>query len=267
MDGKLRGVGARQNIIRSWNSLHHFDAAAPGGIANAIAGKFVWTANGGMDTSAAQARFGARSLIGDGAADFLSAPAFAASFATPGSFFGTADWTIDFWLRKLATDPEPVFTIWHDANNYFTIGGDAADAIVVYGIQGGVDIANYTLAGATSGFVTNTWMRYMICRSGAALRIAVGQAAVNMQPYAWTASPTLLTAATTLTMNAAEVYHIGRANAVYCTAASFIDELRIVNGQALKLENMVNLTPWAAPAAAFSVDQAGSPNDNYNQTS
>ena len=119
------------------------------------------TANGNAQIDTAQSKFGGASGLFDGTGDFVSAA------DSEDWNFGTADFTVDFWMRLNANTADA---------RAFEIGDSESDGIHFNNNDGAGNckfrINGNTLQRAFS-FSTNTWYHLETNRSGTATRIFI----------------------------------------------------------------------------------------------
>lgn len=118
------------------------------------------TAVGNAQIDTAQSKFGGASGLFDGTGDYLTTPDHA------DWFFGTGDFTVDFWARFNAL---PGASSWMGLFGQYQAGTDYWN-VGVYGANwgfvvrvGNVQIMSYLKAFT---FVTNTWYHFALVRNG-----------------------------------------------------------------------------------------------------
>ena len=200
----LRGEGANNSTTITDSST----VAAP------------WTAVGGAKISTAEQKFGSSSIL---------FPATAGAYITPNSTsvfnFGTGNYTIEGWIRMIATTGTYQVVIdirTGGANIYLLI--DAGGVLTGFGSTGG----DITL---TAG----TWTHFALCRSSGTLRLFVNgvQSGSNVSDSS-NMNPTSATS-----------NRIGYDSGGAFPLNAYLDDLRVTNGVARYTSNF---TP---PTATF----------------
>jgi hypothetical protein len=184
------------------------------------------TANGNAQISTAQSKFGGASGYFDGSGDSLS------TSSTSGFAFGSADFTVEFWMYPTSTSSTSFLPGLHFSNDGAWIVYRNGTTIQFYArtsSTGAWDIAN----GITIGTVAvNTWYHVAVSRSGNTVYTfldgVAGTTASSSAALATTSSALQIGA------NAGGDYYTG-----------YLDELRITKGTG---RYNANFTP---PTAAF----------------
>ena len=218
----LTAVVAADPHWASVASLLHLDGAHGGTtFTDEVAGT-TWSRAGNAVLDSSQAKFGASSASFDGSGDRLA--------GTSGSLvFGTADFTIEFFVRPSSATPgggrwiiSPVFA----PDAWYAFGYNPTTKQFVAAGQTGTGQLPYT---------ADEWHHVAIVRSSGVLTIYINGVSMggraNTQNYA---SSTLYVGGTDTNISAVSSWLIGH-----------IDELRVTNGVA---RYTANFTP---PTAAF----------------
>jgi len=123
------------------------------------------TAYGNAQIDTAQSKFGGASGLFDGAGDYLSL-ADSADW-----YFGTGDFTIDFWVRFNALPAAEAGLFWQgtDSNNWmlFKVNYSAPNYRLDFAVKsGGNWIINTGYLNTNPNFATNTWYHIALVRNG-----------------------------------------------------------------------------------------------------
>lgn len=187
------------------------------------------TANGNVQISTAQSKFGGASGYFDGSGDYLTVPSDA------GFSFGSGDWTVEFWLNTLSSS--------HQAIVQRRGGGFAAGDWLIFvneaGVANSISVYAYDFSSTnrllySTSAVLSGWSHVAIVRNSSSFSAYVGgvQVASNTASFA-------------ISDNSQDI-NIGR-NSVSGQPFNFhgyIDDLRITKGVA---RYTANFTPPAAP--------------------
>jgi hypothetical protein len=190
---------------------------------------------GNAQVSTTQAKFGTTSMYFDGTGDYLTLPV-SKSFE-----FGSANWTIEFWLYVPSLPSTRKELLYLNANS----SGYAAVALHIctnnklglsFSESGGSWRADDT-TGVGSALTAATWQYVAVTRSGQNIQIYLDGTAQG-SAYTTTAATTSLM--TTYTLNQIATY-----NTASYQFNGYMDELRITIGQAR--------TVTSVPTAAFPI--------------
>lgn len=118
---------------------------------------FAVTANGNVQISSAQSKFGGASALFDGSGDYL--------MAYTNEEFGTNNWTTEFWFRANSISGEPRMLSRQDAGTGFVyqlrIFNSAPQLLIRRG-----DGSGYLEVGGITTISTNQWYHIAIVRNG-----------------------------------------------------------------------------------------------------
>jgi hypothetical protein len=118
------------------------------------------TANGNAQVDTAYSKFGGASALFDGTGDYLTVP------DSDDFYFGTSDFTIDFWVRfNSISGSQHIFSQRVDDNNRWGINKDANDKLNLYFYSGGVGKGVYVMTNAWSGLSTGVWYHVVMERN------------------------------------------------------------------------------------------------------
>jgi hypothetical protein len=142
-------------------SLLHLDGTDASSTFTDESGK-AWTRQGDAQIDTAQSQFGGASGLFDGAGDYVGTP-------NSSDFnFGTADWTIDCWLRRNGTKSYPgVFTTVNSGATGVSFGlGNSTNKVRVYW--------NSAQRIATTGTIADlTWTHVAVVRYGNTVKVYI----------------------------------------------------------------------------------------------
>ena len=201
------------------------------------------TANGNAQIDTAQSKFGGASGLFDGTGDYLSLA------DSEDWYFGTGNFTIDFWVRfnALPTGYGCLFDQYVDANNYITIGlwnNAGTYTWHIWAKEGDVGRLNYNIADA--GLATNNWYHIAFVRSGNNNYVFRNGTQVGSTAVDAAAMP-----------NIASTFRIGYSQLSGTYLNGWLDEFRVSKGVA---RWTANFTP---PTAAYGdAATAGDTDDN-----
>jgi len=185
------------------------------------------TANGNVTQSADQSKFGGKSALFDGNGDYLSID------DNDDWYFGSGDFTIDFWLRPSSLANVTFFNQYVDSNNKIEFNFLDGNLIRFQVVSGGSATIN---CGQTWVPSTNTWYHIALVRSGNIFKIFINGSQLGSD---YTSSGTVPNLAANLTIGArpanSDLYLNG-----------WLDEYRISKGIARWTSNF---TP---PTEAYS---------------
>jgi len=143
------------------------------------------TVNGDVTQSAAQSKFGGKSILFDGTGDYLSL-ADSADW-----FLGTGDFSIEGWWRFTALQDATFFSQYADANNRFHLDYvNSTHKIRFYYRDSSTDRADYDYTWTPT---VDTWYHIMLERSAGILTLFI-----DGVPVTWTTATTPITSATSL---------------------------------------------------------------------
>jgi hypothetical protein len=212
-------------LLTNFTNAGIFDAAAKNDLETV----------GNAQVSTTQAKFGTTSMYFDGTGDYLTLPV-SKSFE-----FGSANWTIEFWLYVPSLPSTRKELLYLNANS----SGYAAVALHIctnnklglsFSESGGSWKADDT-TGVGSALTAATWQYVAVTRSGQNIQIYLDGTA---QGAAYTTTAATTSLMTTYTLNQIATY-----NTSSFQLNGYMDELRITIGQAR--------TVTSVPTAAFPI--------------
>jgi hypothetical protein len=190
------------------------------------------TPAGNAQIDTAQSKFGGASGLFDGTDDYLSLE------DSPDWYFGTGDFTIDFWVRfnslpNVGNSEWCVYSQYVDASNRIRFGFYSTDGInvspVATVISGGDAVLN---RGPVATIVVNTWYHFAFVRSGSTHYIFQDGVQLDSAPMSGVV-PDLASSLYVGTLSGAAQYFNG-----------WLDEFRVSKGVARWTSNF---TPPTAP--------------------
>ena len=130
----------------------------------------VITASGNAQVDTAQSYFGGASGLFDGSGDYLS------TLDSDDWYFGTGDFTIDFWVRYNSLPAVgnyiALFSQYQDASNYqrIYVYNDSGQYRVIYqAVSGGSEVISVNNTGASIG----SWHHIAVTRSGTSFKMFI----------------------------------------------------------------------------------------------
>jgi len=208
-------------------------SATNAGIFDSTAKNVVETVGGAQVVSPTPSKFGNSSMYFDGTGDYLTLP------VSKSLEFGSANWTIEFWLYVPSLPSTRKELLYLNAN----ASGYAAVALHIcannklglsFSESGGSWRADDT-TGVGSALTAATWQYVAVTRSGQNIQIYLDGTA---QGAAYTTTAATTSLMTTYTLNQIATY-----NTSFFQLNGYMDELRITIGQAR--------TVTSIPTAAF----------------
>lgn len=217
--------------------LLHFDGADNGTTFTDEAGKTVTASGDNIVTKTGTKKFGTASAFFGGSADYLTLD------DSGDWYFGTGDFTIDFWTYPLIlSNYNYLIDQYPDANNRWLICNDANGALYFQVVVGGADKAFYQTANGT--IKKDQWQHIAVVRNGTStscLKMYVNGTNVTPTPGTNLSSNELpnLSAPLNIGVDMVNYYFYG-----------YMDELRISKGVARWTAEFTPPTaPYAPPAS------------------
>ena len=186
-----------------------------------------WTAAGNAQISTAQSKFGGSSLYFDGTGDYITPTADSSNFT-----FGTADFTIEMWIRPTVLDGVNVLVFYESRSAAVSTGPYGTlyirtDFKVAYYADGTERLVSSTTLSV------NTWYHIALCRSGSSTKIYINGVSEGVT-YTDTVNYAV----------GADRPVIGVARNLNLGLIGYMDEIRITKGLA---RYTGNFTPPTAP--------------------
>lgn len=188
------------------------------------------TANGNVQTSTTQSKFGNASALFDGNGDYLTIA------DSPDWNFGSGDFTIDFWFYLAATNITFFSQITNNTNYYLMRYN--AGVWVFFVVVANVGIIDYEVV--TGGVTSSAWHHFALVRPGSALKFFVDGTAIGVDGVAATI-PDLT-----------GVFNIGKDASINTNPDfnGYIDEFRVSKGIARWTSNFTPpISPYTIPGA------------------
>ena len=245
----LKGIGKAVDGYDSYTKLLlHCEGADASTIVKDEKGNMV-SMVGTAQLDTAQYKFGAASLLLDGNSDYVTVP------DSDDWYFGTADFTIDFWVRfNTLTNQQCLFSQQVDNNNrWFLIkrSSGASNLLEFVFVSGGVTKANYLQQSWSPN--SGQWYHIEICRSGTTAKLFIdGVQSAMTENTAF---------GTNDVGNIGAILQIGYSTSITaCYLDGWIDEFRVSKGIARHTSN------FTAPTSAYAVDTGGSNGKTLTRT-